>query len=659
MNPNFIQRWKNSERLSKINIKLFHFILVCAISISLIQTSYAQTAIDSEEQITFTDNLLNDPAAQDLLKKIEQTKKLIAELEQKEYEKNQAQENLQKKRDMSVERLNQDLDEWERLWEKHSSRNTFNEFVNKKPSYVQGVFWEQFEFKEKKVNAGRIAMNQVLVNGGTVQDAKDAYNKAAATKKIELIEMNSQFNIKYNLADHREQQIFNSTGQIHISPVTQTKLATLYSDYKIQPSYVISNSDTAVSEINSSTKCNGGLMLVSRVTSGNHSCVDESTAKKWMSEGVNGIVISDEVTPLSKIQINPGTDCKEGHQVVYDVATSEYQCVLESIAKEMIINNTAENHTLIDFILNKDKLKVYEDSIYQVNQEVLRIYDEHENKKKTQESKYNENLENENSVAKQKMREIINEYKIGNITREDVTKQISETRKTKDANKERILQEKIDSADRLELELKDRILEAVKGYENNSDIDVNWDYLNEASDAVSTVKDDDITKIGKTSFSGKDEVYLENIDIINSFGQRFDEIKSNQILQVAADITNPHDFKNNFVYMVEITNGEDIPVQPAKWMTGTLNPNQTLNVSLSWIPVETGAFNAAVSAGTEIDSILHADDIEINVNPEVDVSDKDYCKKGHELLFKYSDSSPICATPNTASKLINIGLAFD
>lgn len=659
MNSNVIQTWKNSERLSKINIKLFHFILVCAISISLIQTSYAQTTIDSGEQITFTDNLLNDPVAQDLLKKIEQTKKLIAELEQKEYEKNQAQENLQKKRDMSVERLNQDLNEWERLWEKHSSRNVFNEFVNKKPSYVQGVFWEQFEFKEKKVNAGRIAMNQVLINGGTIQDAKDAYNNAAATKKIELIEMNSQFNIKYNLADYREQQIFNSTGQIHISPVTQTKLTTLYSDYKIQPSYMIANSNVVASEINSNTKCNEGFVLVSRVTSGNHSCVDESIAKKWISEGVNGIVMSDEVIPLSKIQVNPGTDCKEGHQVIYDVVTSEYQCVLEAVAKEMMNNNTAENHTLIDFILNKDKLKVYEDTIYQANQEILRIYDEHENKKKTQESKYNESIKNEDLVVKQKTLEIINEYKIGNITRDDVTKQISETRKTKDANKERILQEKIDSVDRLELELKDRILEAVKGYENNPDINVNWDYLNEASDVVSTVRDDDITKIDKISFTGKDEVYLENIDIINSFGQKFDEIKSNQILQVAADITNPHDFKNNFVYRVEITNEEKVPVQPAKWMTGTLNPNQTLNVSLSWIPVETGTFNAIVSVGTEIDSILQADEIKIDVNPEADVSDKDYCKKGHKLLFKYSDSSPICATPNTASKLINIGLAFD
>ena len=659
MNPRFNQIWKISEKSSKINIKIFYFLLVCVISISLIHTSYAQTQIDSGEQITFSDNLLNDPVAQDILKKIEQTKKLIAELEQKEYEKNQAQENLQQRRDMSVERLNQDLNEWERLWEKHSSRNVFNEFVSKKPSYVQGVFWDQFEFKEKKVNAGRAAMNQVLTNGGTVQDAKDAYNKAAATKKIELIEMNTQFNIKHNLADYREQQIFNSTGQIHISPVTQAKLATFYSDYKIQPSYMIANSNTIISEINSDTKCDEGLVLVSRVTSGSHSCVDENIAKKWISEGVNGIIISDGVQSLSKVQVNPGTECKEGHQVIYDIATSEYRCVLEVTAKEMMGNNTAENHTLIDYILNKDKLKAYEDTTHQVNQEILRINEEYDIKKKRQESKYNESLENEDLMAKQKMREIINEYKIGNITREDVTKQISETRKIKDVNKERILKEKTDAANIVELELKDKIMELVKGYENNFDIDVDWDYLNKTSDTVSTVNEDDMTKIIKTSFSGKGEMYLENVGIVNSFGQRFDEIKSNQILQIAADITNPNDYKNAFVYMVEITNEDDVPVQPAKWMTGVLNPNQTLNVSLSWIPEETGMFNAAVFVGSEIDSILKIDDIKVNVNPEVDVSDKDYCKKGHELLFKYSDNSPICATPNTASKLINVRLAFD
>jgi len=658
---NFNHIWKDGLKISKVRSKPFQFLIFCMISVSIIQTSYAQTQLDSGTQIMLSDNMLNDPIAQDILKKIEQTKKMIAELEQKEYEKNQAQENLEKMRDMSVKRLNQSLDEWDRLWEKHSSRNAFDKFVNKKPSYVQGVFWDQFEFKEEKVNAGRIAMNQVLANGGTMQDAKEAYNKAAATQKIELIEMNSQFNIKYNLADHAEQQIFNSTGQVHFSPATQTKMGNLYSDYKLQPSYILANSDdTNTSEINSDTQCGEGLVLVSRVTSGNHSCVDESTAKKWISNGVKGIVISENLQSISEIKTNPGTKCQEGYKVVYHIATSEYQCVLESNAKEMIENNVAENHTLIDYINNKDKLKVYEDVIYEINQEILRVNEEYDVKNKALESQYNDNIENEDLRVKQRMQEAINEYKIGNITKEDISKQISEIEKTSEDIKEKLLAEKIAEVNKLELQQKNEILEAVKGYENNQDINVDWNYLNSPSDIVPVVNEEKLTTPVKVSFSndGIKKINLDNADVINSFGQKFDEIKTDHVLQIAAYISNPNDYKQDFVYMVKITDNKNNLTQPVKWVTGTLNPVQTFNVSLSWIPKEIGEYKATLSIGTDMDSVSQVADIEIIVNPERNISDDNYCKNGHKLLFKYSDNSPICVASDTASKLINKGLAF-
>ena len=135
------------ETLFGINLRIFYFIVICVISVSLIQNSYAQTI---NEQVTLSGDLQNNPVAQDILKKIERAKKMIEELKQKEYEKNQAQENLEKMRDMSIKRLTQDLDEWERLWEKYSSRNVFDSFVSQRPDYVQGVFWDQFEFKEMK-----------------------------------------------------------------------------------------------------------------------------------------------------------------------------------------------------------------------------------------------------------------------------------------------------------------------------------------------------------------------------------------------------------------------------------------------------------------------------------------------------------------------------
>ena len=627
-------------------------------------------SVDTSKQTTLSKDLQNNPLAQDILKKIEQTKKMIKELEQKEYEQNQAQENLEQRREMAITRLTQDLEEWERLWEKHSSRNAFDSFVSKRPDYVQGVFWDQFEFKEQKVDAGRTAMNQVLMNGGTMKDAKNAYHKVASSPKIELIEMNAQFNVKHNLADYAEQQVFNSTGQIYLSSAIQSKLSQFYTDYKLQPNYILANSDdkdTSKSEINSSTQCDDGLVLVSRITSGIFSCIDEFIAKKWIDNGIKGIIVHDEnisnvSSPISNVITNPGTKCDTGYQVVYHITASEYQCVLESVAKEMINDNTAEIHTLTEYILNKDKQKTTDDVIFEINQKILQINAEYGLKKSTLESEYDDKLEDEKLQAKQEMRLIIKEYKIDKtITKEDVTKLISKIRTTSDYTKEKIIKEKLDALNNLELNLKNSISKIVKGYENNPDINIDWSYLTEPSPVTTITSEEkkiDPIKVLLLDENNSNKLHLDNFGLVNSFGQKFDEIKSDQVLQVAADITNSGDYFQDFIYVVEVKNDSNYIVQPAKWITGTLNPKQTLNVGLSWIPKETGHFRATISIGTGINSVSQIADIEIDVNPEGDISDDDYCKNEYELLFKYTDNSPICVTSNTAFKLINIGLAF-
>lgn len=639
---------------------LFYFILVCTISFSLIQNSYAES--NSGEQITFSDGLLNDPIAQDILKKIDQTNKMIEDLKQKEYEENQARENLERVRDLSVQRLNQKLSEWERLWEKHSSRNSFEQFVNKKPSFVQDVFWDQFEFKEQKVNAGRTAMNQVLANGGTMASAMNAYNQAASTKKIELIEMNAQFNVKHNLAHHAEQEMFNSKGKIALSPTIEKQLANRYTDYKLQASYILANLDDAKSsEINSNTKCDDGQALVSRVTSGNYACVDESLAQKWANNGVKGITVVGYDIPISKVGANPGTRCDDGNQLVYAVLASEYQCVSESVAKDMINNNSAEIHTLTEYILNKDKRKISENSIFEINQNILRISEEYDIKENLVESEFAKNLKNKDILTKQKIQEIIGDYKTNeDISKEDVAKQILELRNANQDVQERMIQDKLNILKNLELELKQRMLQIVSGYENNSNINVDWGYLTDTSTDVSGAVEKHLVNLTPVSIIDKntEKIHLDNVGVINSFGQDFDEIKTDQVLQIAADLTNPNDYKQDFAYVVEITDNNNVLTQPAKWATGTLDSSQTFNVGLSWIPKETGEYKAVISIGEDIASISPVAEIKIDVNPEGNLSDENYCKYGHELLFKYSDNSPICASPDTASKLINIGLAF-
>ncbi len=654
-----------SNALPKIDTKLVLLFFACVISVSVTHAAYAQTPIISESQVTLSENLQNDPIAQDLLKKIEQTKKMIEDLKQKEFEDNRAKENLQKMRDVSVKRLNQNLDEWERLWEKHSSRNSFESFVNKKPSYVQGVFWDQFEFKEQKVHAGRTAMNEVLTNGGTMFDAKKAYDKAAATLRVELMEMNSQINVKHNLADHEEQQLFNSAGQAHQSPAIQAKLSNLYSDYQTQPGYILANMDNtnaldASSNVSSGMQCIEGFILVSRMMSGNQSCVEESTAKKWMKDGIKGLVIAgSDSSSTGDTETNPATQCIDGYQVVYHIAKAEYQCVSVFDARQMLGKNIAENHTLVDYIVNKDDQKVYEEIIYDINEKILEINEEFDIKGKQLESKYDEIVKNFDLSDKQKMQEIIGDYKIGKMAKEEIDRQISKIREGGDALKEKISDEKTEESKTLEFEKRNRILDAVKGYEENSDIDVNWNSLNVEEYGIQVVSEEIVEQPIKITISDKDDnVNLGKIDVVNSFGHRVDEIKTEHVLQIAADITNPNKQEQNFAYVVEITDDKNNPVQSAKWATGTLNPVQTFNVSLSWIPEDAGEYRATLFIGTDINSVLQVADIEISVNSDGDVSDDNYCKNDSELLFKYSDNSPICVAPDTAFKLINKGLAF-
>ena len=257
------------------------------------------------------------------------------------------------------------------------------------------------------------------------------------------------------------------------------------------------------------------------------------------------------------------------------------------------------------------------------------------------------------------MQEIIGNYKIGNMSKEEINKQISKIREEGDALKEKIFDEKTEESKILESEKRDDILDAVKGYEENSDINVDWDYLNATENSIQVVSKETTEQSIKITISDKDnKVNLEKINVVNSFGHKFDEIRTEQVLQIAADITNPGSQEQNFAYVVEITDEQNRHVQPAKWATGTLNPVQTFNVSLSWIPEDAGEYKASLFIGTDIDSVLQVADIEISVNLDGDISDDNYCKNDSELLFKYSDNSPICVSSDTASKLINKGLAF-
>ena len=263
------------------------------VTILISQPTFAQTddTVYTSKQTTLSGNLANDPVAQDILKKIEQTKKWIADLEKRNYDYLEKQREVEEKRDHALKILYQDLKEWEELWDEYSPRNAFKKFADKKPDYIQGVFWEQFEFTESKANAGKDAFDQVKSNGGTFSEARQAYLMAAATTHIELIEANSKANVKYNLAIYDQQLLFNPQGQFIETPITGEQLRKYFEDYRTNPEYLKTNPDDSIAwnhmvRATPHDECREGYVLIHRIIAFDSVCVTKSTADMWIRYGM-------------------------------------------------------------------------------------------------------------------------------------------------------------------------------------------------------------------------------------------------------------------------------------------------------------------------------------------------------------------------------------
>ena len=446
---------------------------------------FGQSQVEISQQTTLSGDLQNNPIAQDILEKIELTKQWIADLEKRDYEKTQAQKELNEKRAIALERLNQDLSEWENLWANFTSRAAFERFVEDKPGPVQGVFWDQFEFKEMKVDAGRAALKEVISKGGTLSQARAAYHKAAETKRIELIEMNAQFNVKHNLAYYKEQLLFNSTGNITLDEYTKSTLGEFYKDYRASPEYLAANPKDHYAyeslETNTDTNCRPGYVVVHRFTNDDYACITESTAEMWERHGIGEAintnkVIYDESSLTPNTPTNPATKCKEGQLVVYHFEARAYGCVLESVAQTWIAEGVAEVHDLTKFILSKDKQKEIKNQIYVINEEIDKIYDNHELTQIQLKKKYDLMYEEADHLKNQKEKEVLLKfYEEKSMTKAELSKEIMKIQEDNESYKEKILDDKSKSLETLKLDLHRELQNMASGYDDNYDIKMVWD----------------------------------------------------------------------------------------------------------------------------------------------------------------------------------------
>ena len=449
-----------------------------------VQTVYAQIDNDNvitNEQITLSDNLADNPLAQDILKKIEQTKKWIAELEERNYEQLEKQMELEEKRKQSLEKLNQDLKEWENLWDYYSPQNSYERFVDKIPdSQVQEVFWDQFEFKEQKVKAGRDALKKVIADGGSLRDARQAYLSAAETKRIELIEANSQFNIRHNLAYYNQQVLFDKQGQLVDSPVTGEQLRKYYEDFRTNPAYLDANPDDETSwdvmrHTDQNTECREGQIVVHRFHADDYVCVTMETAEIWIQHGMGEITGESGNSVSNDIQsVNPLTRCDDGFKVVYSNETEKYSCVSEDTANRWVEQGIAEFPNPEEYILKSIERKETLRDIDEINQQIWEIRNELEYEKITLKEHYDTKYDELLSESKEVEKDVIKNHNDGDseATKKELSEMINSLREKYEDEQEDVLKDKIKDIKKLENEHKRKMAEFAQNYDDHPYIQV-------------------------------------------------------------------------------------------------------------------------------------------------------------------------------------------
>jgi len=131
---------------------------------------------------------------------------------------------LDEQRLIAKQLVQSDLDRMNKKYEDHTPRASFETFLSSIDSSVHDIFWGQFEFQQQKAQAGRDAMMAVYENGGSLEEARQAYFQKAATKQTEIIEVNKNLNIKYGFTDSTKQQNFDKFGKLPRSEKLESEI---------------------------------------------------------------------------------------------------------------------------------------------------------------------------------------------------------------------------------------------------------------------------------------------------------------------------------------------------------------------------------------------------------------------------------------------------
>ena len=179
------------------------------------QDAFAES--DIEPTILVSDQLKKNPFAMKIIAEMEAQKlryKQLSEEKTPEIMPTKKQIEIEEIRKISEEMLQEDLKSMEKKYLDFTPKNAFKKFVSKLNSTYHGIFWDQFDYLNAKVQLAIAAKNLVLENGGSFYDAQREYFKYASMPRLEMISYIQELNVKYGFADEDIQSNFDANGKL-------------------------------------------------------------------------------------------------------------------------------------------------------------------------------------------------------------------------------------------------------------------------------------------------------------------------------------------------------------------------------------------------------------------------------------------------------------
>ena len=177
-------------------------------------SAFGASSIDNLPEIKATDEIKKNPLLMKVLKNIEISKKKIAEMQKKQSVMTEHKKLLDAQRKIAQEKFASDLARMNKEMENFTPKASFTKFLSGVNGTHHSIFWSQFNYQEHKVTLARAAMNEVLKNGGTFEDARNVFSKVGSMTRTEIIGFLKDQNIQHGFANPDVQKAFDKYGKL-------------------------------------------------------------------------------------------------------------------------------------------------------------------------------------------------------------------------------------------------------------------------------------------------------------------------------------------------------------------------------------------------------------------------------------------------------------